>query len=231
MSSLSREWESTPRWRQPRFDCPNCGTFAAQSWFTIQLHRGTAGFGELPNWAVARCESCGRYSIWRVTPRAPSQMPHFSTNGQLVYPSISTAPPPSADMPEDVVAIYEEARQVSQISPKSAAALLRLALQHLVDDLLPGSGNINAKIGRLVQQGLRTEVQRAMDIVRVVGNKAVHPGEINLDDDLSVVPVLFSLVGVIVEQMITQPRIIAKMYQALPIGQLDAIEARDKPND
>lgn len=98
-------------------------------------------------------------------------------------------------MPPDVLAVYEEARDVSGISKKSAGALLRLALQMLVDDLEQGSAPINTKIGELVKRGLDPQVQQAMDVVRVVGNNAVHPGQIDLDADEDLLPARFALIN------------------------------------
>ena len=72
-------------------------------------------------------------------------------------------------MPDDVRVLYEEAQDVSGVSKKSAAALLRLALQVLVDELERGNENLDKKIGKLVARGLDPGVQQAMDVVRVVG--------------------------------------------------------------
>jgi len=38
-------------------------------------------------------------------------------------------------MPEDVRSVYEEARTIAQLSPRSSAALLRVALERLVHHL------------------------------------------------------------------------------------------------
>jgi len=45
--------------------------------------------------------------------------------------------------------------------------------------------NLNADIGDLVKAGLRIQVQRSLDIVRVVGNNQVHPGTLDVRDDPS----------------------------------------------
>jgi hypothetical protein len=132
-------------------------------------------------------------------------------------------------MPADVKALYDEASDVGGQSPKSAAALLRLALQLLVHELEPDAPDINKGIGALVRRGLDPQIQQAMDIVRVVGNNAVHAGELQLDDEGSdLVPALFELVNLIVEQIIDRPSRIAGLYSLLPERARTGIEGRDK---
>jgi hypothetical protein len=70
-----------------------------------------------------------------------------------------------------------------------------------------------------------------MDTVRLIGNEAVHPGTIDVNDDPEMVRSLFELVNVVVESMITQPRKVSELYSRLPDTKLSAIERRDQaPN-
>ena len=87
--------------------------------------------------------------------------------------------------------------------------------------------NINDDIGKLVAKGLKPEIQRALDIVRVVGNEAVHPGTIDLRDDRDSASKLFGLVNRIAYDMITHPKEIAALYSELPPEKILAIEKRD----
>jgi hypothetical protein len=91
----------------------------------------------------------------------------------------------------------------------------------------PGK-NINDDIANLVEKGLPPTIQKALDIVRVVGNNAVHPGQINLKDDVETANKLFELVNLIAQVMITQPKEIEQLYETLPETQRKAIEGRDK---
>ncbi|MBO3095844.1 DUF4145 domain-containing protein [Cellulomonas dongxiuzhuiae] len=130
-------------------------------------------------------------------------------------------------MPDDVRRIFEEAREVSAVSPRSAAALLRLALQVLINDLEPGNGTLDVKIGRLVARGLSQEVARAMDVVRVIGNNAVHPGLIEMGGDVTPVPAMFTLLNLIVEQVIVRKAEVDRLFDSLPGGSREAIARRD----
>ncbi len=146
----------------------------------------------------------------------------------MIYPTGSIAPLPSEDMPEDVKADFNEARDIVQASPRAAAALLRLALQKLTIHLGGKGKNLNEDIKNLVKKGLPPKVERALDVVRVIGNNAVHPGKIDLRDDLDTAILLFELLNMIVDTMITQPRRVDEIYNKLPEGVRKAIEKRDK---
>jgi hypothetical protein len=125
-----------------------------------------------------------------------------------------------------VIALYEEAAGIMVKSPRAAAALLRLAVQKLCKALGEKGKDINDDIGNLVKQGLPIQVQQSLDAVRVIGNNAVHPGEINADNPAAVA-LLFGLLNVIVDRMITQPKKIQEIYGALPPKILDGISKRD----
>ena len=88
--------------------------------------------------------------------------------------------------------------------------------------------NIDDDIASLVAKGLNPLVQRSLDVVRVVGNEAVHPGSLDLRDDRDTALQLLSLVNLIAEQMITHPKAIQAMYEKLPEGKRAAIEQRNE---
>jgi hypothetical protein len=205
------EKHNAPTFRANSFDCPHCGVYSYQQWEDFSSIPMISSF--LIGIEVARCAHCKRHSVW--------------DQETLVYPIASIAPQPSPDMPEDVAADFNEAREVLAFSPRSSAALLRLALEKLCAHLeMPGK-NLNERIGAMVQEGLSPKIQKALDIVRVIGNNAVHPGSIDLKDDQQAALVLFELINVIVEQMITIPRMIDETYATLPEEILEQIGKRN----
>jgi hypothetical protein len=129
-------------------------------------------------------------------------------------------------MPAEVKTDYLEARRIVAVSPRGAAGLLRLALQKLIATL-DESENLNTAIGNLVKRGLDPTVQQALDVVRVVGNNALHPGEMDVTDDRATALALFGLVNEITEAMIARPARVAQLYASLPAGARDAVERRD----
>lgn len=132
-------------------------------------------------------------------------------------------------MPEDIKLDFDEARQIGGLSPRGAAALLRLCVQKICKHLGEKGKNINDDIGSLVSKGLNPEMQRAFDSVRIIGNKAVHPGELNINDNAEMVAALFEIVNMIVEELISKKKKIAALYDMLPPDSLAAIQDRDNP--
>ncbi|WP_267433829.1 DUF4145 domain-containing protein [Sphingomonas sp. GM_Shp_1] len=125
---------------------------------------------------------------------------------------------------------YEEARQVLPLSPRGAAALLRLIVQKLLPIIGAKEDDINRMIGELVEKGtISTAIQQALDSVRVIGNEAVHPGTMDLKDDQNTAVSLFRLINFIVEKAISEPKEVAAIFQGLPPGKLAGIANRDKP--
>jgi hypothetical protein len=91
--------------------------------------------------------------------------------------------------------------------------------------------NINDDIASLVRSGLDPSVQQALDALRVIGNNAVHPLELDLRDDTETVNALFGLLNFIVEDRIARPKKLTQLYQGLPEGAREAIERRDAPKE
>ena len=132
-------------------------------------------------------------------------------------------------MPADVKAIFLEANDILDKSPRGAAALLRLCVQSLMPHLGEKGKNINNDIASLVAKGLDTRIQKALDVVRVAGNYAVHPGQIDWDDDKTVATQLFGLLNLIVETQITQKHIEDLFEAVVPDTVKAEIEKRDTP--
>jgi hypothetical protein len=106
----------------------------------------------------------------------------FGYGEKMYFPDNGDAPFPNQETPQNVRKLYEEAASIHYKSPRGAAALLRLGIQVLCKELGEPGKNINTDIASLIAKGLPVIVQQPLDIVRVTGNDAVHPGQIDTDN-------------------------------------------------
>ena len=76
---------------------------------------GPYSYQNLYNTFVSRCFNCKDISIW--------------IYDKLVYPRRGEAPPANPDLPDEIRRDYDEASSVLDLSPRGAAALIRLCIQ------------------------------------------------------------------------------------------------------
>ena len=202
-----------PKHHADAFHCPNCGVYANQLWGDCEWARYQTRSLEGTDLTASKCAHCQKFAYWY--------------RERLTIPDVRLAEPASTDLPSECRADYEEAANIANVSPRGAAALLRLCIQKLLVHLGQTGKNINGDIAQLVKDGLPPLVQRSLDICRVVGNNAVHPGELDLQDTPDVAFSLFKLINVIAYDRITRPKEIEALYNALPDGARDAITNRD----
>jgi hypothetical protein len=193
------------------FTCPHCGTISKQDWRTRNLYFNDV-LTKDAELRIGRCQHCDDVTIW--------------LRAKMMFPETGNCPFPNAEMPENVKKLYLEAASIHTKSPRGAAALLRLAIQVLCEELGEDGNNINTDIGSLVSKGLPSIVQQSLDVVRVTGNDAVHPGQIDTDN-AETVGQLFELINVIIEYMIALPKKVSGIYSNLPANKLDGINKRD----
>ncbi len=244
--------EDYPTYKKDKFQCPHCQTIAQQRWFNLDYahlivyrlikhffldyrsgiqayqQEAIAGFlksledelsqdmqNYIPeNFAVATCSSCNEVSLW--------------ISRKMVYPRKPALPSPNVDMGDEIKKLYQEAATIYLDSPKGAAALLRLALQNLLKQIGKDGKDINSDIKDLVSEGLSVKIQQALDIVRVVGNNAVHPGQINLDDNRDIALNLFRILNFIADELITKPKELEALYkETVPEETQEHIRQRD----
>lgn len=203
-----------PQHQKSAFHCPTCNAYANQIWSDAHARYHAGGFQEVARVSFSYCTHCRNESIW--------------LGERLVHPEASQAPRPNPDLPDEIKADYEEARSIISRSPRGAATLLRLCIQKLCAHLGETGKNINNDIAALVQKGLNPKIQKSLDIVRVIGNEAVHPGTLDLRDKAETAIHLCHLVNIITDAMITQPKMIDELYSGLPEEKRAQIEARDK---
>lgn len=211
-----------PDYLKKSFTCPHCGTLSLMHYSVVDYPY--PGFNPILNsndtksgmgWVqIATCHNCKKKIIW--------------VDNIYVYPDV-IAERPNNDMPESVKQLFNEAGMIYTKSPRAACALLRLAVERLCNELGETDRDINKNIGALVEKGLSKSVQQALDVVRVVGNKAVHPGQIAFDvEDENTAIMLMRLLNIIVERMVSEPKEIDLLYQTLPESTKKSVIKRDE---
>lgn len=209
-----------PKYQKSNFHCLYCQTYAHQDWEDlcseseyIDSQLGELGVvyvrGEKVEFSI--CAKCKQPTIW--------------IEKKAVYPFTGSFPLANSDLPKKVMDLYEEASSIANQSPRAACALLRLAIELLLKEL-GETGTINEGIKNLVKKRIDVRVQKALDVVRVTGNNAVHPGEIVIDDNTDV-QMLFNLINFIGEELITKPNRVDEMFNNLPEKDKKTIEKRD----
>jgi hypothetical protein len=204
-------------------EIPDEGKKIVLSWFEKTLsglvwlrHNDDGKYcnNEVHNLYLSECYNCKRFSVW--------------VHERLLFPRDKESVQPNPDLPDEIIRDFEEAREIVDASPRGAAALLRLCIQKLCIHLGEKDKDIDSAIASLVSKGLNPLVQKSLDIVRVIGNEAVHPGVINLNDNRDTANMLFELVNSIADQMITHPKNVENLYGKLPENKRKAIEDRNK---
>ena len=179
----------------------------------LEETEGHVIYNNVYNLYLSKCYNCNKISVW--------------VHDTLLFPNEKFGVHPNPDLPENIIHDFEEARSILGLSPRGAAALLRLCVQKLCIHLGEKGKNIDDDIASLVSKGLNPLVQKALDIVRVIGNASVHPGVIDINDDRDTASQLLVLINSITDQMISHPKQVEELYGKLPADKRKAIEKRN----
>ncbi len=122
-----------PEFKSDGFNCPFCSAYAQMNW--TRLSSSPSSSSRIMEVTCAKCQNKAYWYIGHIT--QPSIM---------LYPRSSSAAPPHPDMPEEIKKDYNEARDVVDISPRAASALLRLVIEKLCNILAEKEEKINTNI-------------------------------------------------------------------------------------
>ena len=222
-----------PKFNESSFTCPHCQAIAQMDFFIPYMVKGSinTNLGSLKIYVEKRgyrywtenmqncmeniqkcmnfyasyantfcvCQNCNEISIW--------------VDEKMVYPKARLTPLPNEDLPDDIKADYEEASAIMQDSPRGACALLRLALQKLMIHLGEDK-NLDRAIKDLMEdEKVDEDVRKALDSVRVIGNSAIHPNELDIKDKPEIALKLFKLINYIAREVITTKKEIREFYE------------------
>lgn len=229
-----------PSYGSTSFTCPHCQTRAQQTWadsvwISIQNHSSSIEWDTIDR---SECHVCENEAIWlRTESRAPAATGGLNPAAQapdeswtMIWPPSTAGAPPHESLPETLRGLYEEARAVAVFSPRAAAALLRLLTETLVRHFADSKASLNDNIGTLVGEGKLGPLEQKMaDYLRITGNGAVHPGQVD-DADGEAGPraeLMFTFINLLVERFIALPERTAEAYAQLPEGARAAVDRRD----
>ena len=130
-----------PHYQSKQFHCPYCQVYASQRWIPI------IGYDdyddeiririEKADVEISICSHCESATFWLAE--------------KIIYPPTHSAPQANGDLPDNVKQVYEEAAAIADQSPRAACALLRLAVEMLLEHL-GRTGNLNTNIKKLVEK-------------------------------------------------------------------------------
>lgn len=175
-------------------------------------------------WAMALCEACKDYSVWR--------------SDDLIFPQSSKISAPSPDMPGEVRDLYNEAREVMSVSRRAGAALARATLERLlkvIDPEAPPRAKLDARIERVLPD-LSSSLGQMLTIIRHVGNKALHVEEepdkavvlVMDEEQTEIVELIFESINDLVDERITKPNTTSRLLGLLPKRVLDNVKGLKK---
>lgn len=232
--------------KHPTITCPHCFKISSQNWhFEIgPFHRENnrvpfytnvnpaklveneepkRPFDEdnLAGIILSTCSKCDATTYW---------LKSMDGDELQLYPhNFSNYPQPHEDMPKGIRKTFKEAGSVMHLSLGSSAALARLTLENLLIHLGYEDGTLNVKIGNVIKDGeISKKTEKALDVIRVYGNSGAHSGIINLEEQPWVPSTLLKLINSVVDDLITAPKEIDDMFDAMPTGIKAGIEKRDK---
>ena len=176
---------------------------------------------------AALCVASGCVTIWLRIRHIEGTTTSFEE--KMVYPPASHGARPSVDMPASAQRLYEEAGNVLPGSPRAAAALLRMCTEDIIKSLTPkhdGRGRLDEKAPlykhvEFLQKNDALwpgeEIDTALEILRLIGNEAVHsPRMIQRDGDSErIAKSLFMLVDMITQSLITRRRETSELKQLI----------------
>jgi hypothetical protein len=106
-------------------------------------------------------------------------------------------PDPPEELPAGLRPLYVEAAAVSDASPASACALLRLLTRAVLRNHGLTGRDLQRDISALVEQGASMSLLRALDAMGLTEQHSRHPGEIDLAQGHSDAQSLFMFVNLL----------------------------------
>ena len=203
---MSTKENHTPKYRESSFNCSHCDVYAEQIWMTpIGGYTASGTYNLFPlDFSATSCSHCKKVLIW--------------FKDTIVYPKVMQVELPNSDLSASIQKDYKEAVAICNDSPRSAFALLCLILKKICQQLGESGENLKVDIQSLVNKGLDVKLQQSLEALQVFENS-------NLDttiDKINVVK-LFTLINLIANQMITNPKAVNSFVEDLSKASINIV--------
>ena len=225
--------EQSIEWGKPGI-CPYCGVLTDHRWsphpVSLMLPDHLAGAthqdaiflhdGDNPVYAsTCVSERCGRTAFWVeqtiIDPDEPTGdfegTPHCkprTSKRVMLYPEAGNRPPPADGLDQRELDLYKEAAKIATISPRAAAALLRV----LLEAFLKRQYGSNDRLINLIEKSeqddnLPTSIKTGLEAIRIRGNATVHdPYGITSEEQENDLPMLFQAIDDLVDELHAKPK-------------------------
>jgi len=156
---------------------------------------------------IAFCHHCDGFTLW--------------LGDAMIYPLVGGAPPPHEEMPPQIRELYEEARGVLPASPRASAALLRVALEGLLEEAGYKQGRLADRLQKAYEdRKLSASTYDVAEALRYAGNAAAHYEPWKIDpsqgeEDREMVYYLFDFVNKVTEELVAEPRRVEEMARKI----------------
>lgn len=165
------------------------------------------------------CSKCGHRCYWeiitkyklRTKEKDSRDLDDYETEEKIIYPNISLIDiEPNEDLTNEQKQLFNEAKDIFDISPKAAGALLRSVIERILRDKFPEYSKWF--LGRIlsrpeVKNALSNEIIQLCETCKLIGNDAAHSSMIIYEDESKQeVELLFELINAIAEELLSKPR-------------------------
>jgi len=209
-----RNKKHAPTYFKDKFICPICKLYVKHSWIQNVFERIQSN--NSIKFSISKCSNCLNLMIWS------------ADHKEIIFPKINQVEEPNVELNKDIKEIYIEAATILDESSRASAALLRLCLEKLLIQISIPGRTLNDMISNLIEKGVDENIRKACDLVRIHGNEAIHPGEINIKDNRYIATNLFWLINKIASIEITEKKKIQLLYdRTISDGKKKSIEIRD----
>lgn len=195
-------YRTSERFHSDAFFC--CGCNARCQHTTAELKTSGeyfADFARIGNksMVVVVCSNCGYKSYDLYEPITDKETHSTKYNFYRLYPVAIPAdiPQPNNDMPEGIKNLYNEAALIFDLSPRSAAVLLRLCVQHLLQ-ACGYKGSIHKMLKDAKEIGTDMDLITMMDACREIGNYSAHEEPELSQEKIKNTRLLFKALNIIV---------------------------------